>query len=207
DTNLIDITNVQGPEVLARLSTALEDLSSATAAAVTYPATLTHHIEAKALLAKVTTSGPKTWLMSLTNSSTKSRPLQPPAPLSPHHSIPIHALHAQSSVIAKLPGTTSNQFVAGAYFNSTGGPSTARGPGADDDGSGVVILLETLRILVHAKLQPRNLFKFHFYSGEEGRAARLVVHVGALLGYRQERACICEPGYGWILPERKELGI
>ncbi|KAK7713496.1 hypothetical protein SLS64_004747 [Diaporthe eres] len=75
----------------------------------------------------------------------------------------------QPSVIAKIPGSSSDALViVGAHFDSTGGSSTARGPGADDNGSGVVVIFEALRILAQAGFAPRDTLEFHFYAGEEG---------------------------------------
>lgn len=75
----------------------------------------------------------------------------------------------QPSVIAKIPGSSSDALViVGAHFDSTGGSSTARGPGADDNGSGVVVIFEALRILAQAGFQPQDTLEFHFYAGEEG---------------------------------------
>lgn len=58
--------------------------------------------------------------------------------------------------------------IVGAHYDSTGGSSTARGPGADDNGSGVVTQLEALRVIAEAKFAPKNTIEFHFYAGEEG---------------------------------------
>jgi leucyl aminopeptidase len=58
--------------------------------------------------------------------------------------------------------------IVSAHYDSTGGSSTARGPGADDNGSGVVVLLEALRVLANAGFKPKNTLEFHFYAGEEG---------------------------------------
>lgn len=61
----------------------------------------------------------------------------------------------------------------GAHFDSIGkrgsdSPELARGPGAEDNGSGVVAILESLRILANAKFTPKNTIEFHFYAAEEG---------------------------------------
>ena len=74
----------------------------------------------------------------------------------------------QPSIIARIPGTSSNLIIVGGHFDSTGGSSTARGPGADDNGSGVVTILEALRVLADAEYKPKNTLEFHFYAGEEG---------------------------------------
>lgn len=74
----------------------------------------------------------------------------------------------QSSVIARIPGNSTNLVIVGAHFDSTGGSATARGPGADDNGSGVVVILEALRVLAEAGYRPKNTLEFHFYAGEEG---------------------------------------
>lgn len=41
-------------------------------------------------------------------------------------------------------------------------------PGADDDGSGTVTVLETFRALVNVGFRPRRPVEFHWYSAEEG---------------------------------------
>ncbi|ODV95845.1 hypothetical protein PACTADRAFT_30337, partial [Pachysolen tannophilus NRRL Y-2460] len=50
-------------------------------------------------------------------------------------------------------------------------PSLLAAPGADDDGSGVTTVLETLRIILASagrKFTFKNTIEFHFYSAEEG---------------------------------------
>jgi bacterial leucyl aminopeptidase len=74
----------------------------------------------------------------------------------------------QPSIIAKIPGSNSSLVIVSAHYDSTGGSSTARGPGADDNGSGVVVILEALRVLANARYAPKNTLEFHFYGGEEG---------------------------------------
>lgn len=79
-----------------------------------------------------------------------------------------HSSYNQPSVIAKIPGTGSGVVVVSAHYDSTAGSATAKAPGADDDASGVVVILEALRILAAAKYKGANTLEFHFYSGEEG---------------------------------------
>ena len=76
--------------------------------------------------------------------------------------------YAQPSIIARIPGSSENLIIVGGHFDSTGGSPNGRGPGADDNGSGVVVILEALRVLAEAQYAPKNSLEFHFYSGEEG---------------------------------------
>lgn len=80
----------------------------------------------------------------------------------------------QFSIIARIPGKTNNTVVLGAHQDSINLflPSILAAPGADDDGSGTVTILETLRALLRsetiAKGQAQNTIEFHWYSAEEG---------------------------------------
>ncbi|KAL7275246.1 Leucine aminopeptidase 1 [Rhizina undulata] len=79
----------------------------------------------------------------------------------------------QSSIIASIPGKTSKNVVIGAHQDSINlsDPSNGRSPGADDDGSGTVVILEAFRVLAeHLKKsgqQFENTVEFHWYSAEE----------------------------------------
>lgn len=74
----------------------------------------------------------------------------------------------QPSIIATLPGANSRIVIVGAHYDSTAGSTTARAPGADDNGSGTVVVLEALRVLAQSRFVPTNTLEFHFYAGEEG---------------------------------------
>lgn len=84
---------------------------------------------------------------------------------------------AQFSVIARINATTSSSsspsaplVILGAHLDSINlhNPSTGSAPGADDDGSGTVNLLEVFRALVAADFRPSAApVEFHWYSGEE----------------------------------------
>ena len=53
-------------------------------------------------------------------------------------------------------------------MDSTGGSTNARSPGADDNASGSVTIMEAFRVIVEAGFKPTNTLEFHWYSGEEG---------------------------------------
>jgi len=80
----------------------------------------------------------------------------------------------QSSVIAQIPGTSNKTVVIGAHQDSINLflPSILAAPGADDDGSGSVTILEALRVLLQdesiAHGTAPNTVEFHWYSAEEG---------------------------------------
>ncbi|KAH9937807.1 Zn-dependent exopeptidase [Epithele typhae] len=77
---------------------------------------------------------------------------------------------AQFSVIVHVAGKSSGALtVVGAHEDSINlnSPSSGRAPGADDDGTGTVNLIEVLRALIAAGWQPATPVEFHWYSGEE----------------------------------------
>ncbi|KAI9839166.1 MAG: Leucine aminopeptidase 1 [Sarea resinae] len=80
----------------------------------------------------------------------------------------------QPSIIATIPGKSNKTIVIGAHQDSINLflPSILAAPGADDDGSGTVTILEALRVLLRSKdiVQGNadNTVEFHWYSAEEG---------------------------------------
>lgn len=80
----------------------------------------------------------------------------------------------QFSIIATIPGKSNKTVVIGAHQDSINLflPSILSAPGADDDGSGTVTILEALRVLLKSKDvrkgQADNTIEFHWYSAEEG---------------------------------------
>lgn len=89
---------------------------------------------------------------------------------------------AQKSVIARIHGKKSknsadgskkkdkNVIIISAHLDSTNLilPSILAAPGADDNGSGSVTILEVFRALVAGDFEPLNTVEFHWYSAEEG---------------------------------------
>jgi len=77
----------------------------------------------------------------------------------------------QGSIIAHIPGTTTGPVtILGAHMDSINqnSPTSGRAPGADDDGSGSVNLIEAFRLLLASGFKPTTPVEFHWYSGEEG---------------------------------------
>lgn len=85
-----------------------------------------------------------------------------------------HTSWTQNSIIATIPGKSANTIIIGAHQDSVNGasPSTGRSPGADDNGSGSMTILEAMRVLLTdpevASGQAPNTIEFHWYAAEEG---------------------------------------
>lgn len=73
----------------------------------------------------------------------------------------------QPSVIARIPGEKPDMIVIGGHLDCTSGSASARSPGADDNGSGTVTILEILRVLAESGFKPKNTVEFQWYGGEE----------------------------------------
>ncbi|KAL8838303.1 MAG: hypothetical protein Q9205_003433 [Flavoplaca limonia] len=179
--HFVDITDIKDPAVLSVFNGEKDNSRVAAIAAVTYPA-VSHQSEANGLIAQLNTSGPQTWLKSLTDFYNRYYKSTYGTQSSTYLFNTVKSIsaantrisvsqfshsYAQPSVIARIPGTSPNLIIVSAHFDSTGGSSTARGPGAVDNASGCVVLMETLRVLANARYAPRNTMEFHFYSGEE----------------------------------------
>ena len=79
---------------------------------------------------------------------------------------------AQNSIIVKIAGQSSDKgaTVITAHLDSTAGfsPMNARAPGADDNGSGTMTILEAFRVLVNTpSFRPKRPIEFHWYAAEE----------------------------------------
>ncbi|KAF8159523.1 Zn-dependent exopeptidase [Crassisporium funariophilum] len=77
----------------------------------------------------------------------------------------------QSSIIAKIPGTNPSGQVTilGSHMDSINlsSPTSGRAPGADDDGTGSVNLMEAFRALLASGFRPTDPVEFHWYAAEE----------------------------------------
>jgi len=79
----------------------------------------------------------------------------------------------QNSIIARFEGHDPEKqnevVIVGAHQDSINMwlPAYGRAPGADDDGSGTVTILEAFRALVDGEFKPQRPVEFHWYSAEE----------------------------------------
>jgi bacterial leucyl aminopeptidase len=75
----------------------------------------------------------------------------------------VHSNFNQRSLIARFAGRepTLPVVILGAHQDSinSNNPSGGRSPGADDDGSGSITLVETLRVLLENNFYPRHPFE------------------------------------------------
>ncbi|KAH6915257.1 peptidase [Coprinopsis sp. MPI-PUGE-AT-0042] len=77
----------------------------------------------------------------------------------------------QNSIIVRINGTSTSDngvVVISAHQDSTNMWPFLAAPGADDDGSGTVTILEAYRALIAANFRPERAVEFHWYSAEEG---------------------------------------
>lgn len=169
----------------------LEDFGTSSASSLesrqnSFPSGPAHQSQVNPLITAAGTSNPKSWTNTFTSynnryyrSSTgttsatwlyntiKTIGAANPAVTVTQYSHSVSGF-SQQSVIAKIPGTSSATVVIGAHLDSVGTTTSGRAPGADDNNSGTVTILEAFRVLVNAKFAPTNTLEFHWYAGEEG---------------------------------------
>ena len=166
-------------------------LKRQTAAAVTFPSAISQKASVTPLLSKLSVANMKSGLTTFSNfqnryyKSTYGKQssdwllaqVQAVITASGANGASVRAFThtwTQNSVIATIPGKSTNTIVIGAHQDSVNGasPSTGRAPGADDDGSGTFTILEALRVLLTDEKvksgQAPNTIEFHWYAAEEG---------------------------------------
>ncbi|KAH9993263.1 peptidase [Russula vinacea] len=77
----------------------------------------------------------------------------------------------QNTIIVRINGSASTDegvVIVGAHQDSTNFLPFLAAPGADDDGSGSVTILEAYRALILSDFRPVRPVEFHWYSAEEG---------------------------------------
>lgn len=188
--NFFDVTDHLELGTTYTLAAALGS-SDASPTAAHFPTQLSHQKEVKALHADLTEAGPREnikkfssfrtryyksetgrqsqlWLLNKVKEYTQSNP-----------DIEVREFEhswAQNSIIARIPATNSTaaqhngKIVVGAHQDSVNMILPIfPAPGADDDGSGTVTQLESLRALMAAGWKPSTSdVEFHWYSAEEG---------------------------------------
>ncbi|KAJ9144189.1 Peptide hydrolase [Pleurostoma richardsiae] len=177
----LDVTSAS-PEVLALMSSNASHSVRRTATA--FPTELSHNEEAEKYISKVQTCGTKQWMRNLTDFYTRDYQTELGvqsgqwlletvsyfAGRNPNAVVTTmkHDGFDQETIIATYPGESPALVVVGAHYDSTTVSPSGRAPGADDNGSGVVVILEALRVLAKYGFKPKNTLEFHFYAGEEG---------------------------------------
>jgi leucyl aminopeptidase len=176
----VDITDIKDPEMLAALSTRPSARLSAAAA---YPEELAHVDEANELIATASVDGPKGWVDGLASFFNRHYQSETGTEAAQFWFETVKGVAAanpdivveqfehsfdQPSVIARIPGATDQLIIIGAHYDSTSGNASSPAPGADDNASGSVVALESLRVLASAGFAPASTLEFHWYGGEEG---------------------------------------
>ncbi|KAH8680951.1 leucine aminopeptidase 1 [Xylariales sp. PMI_506] len=158
-----------------------------------FPSKVTHQAEVKPLLEKLTKSGMQDHLETFTSFHTRYyksdygrqssewllktvQDIIKDTGADKHGVSAAHFKHTwqQSSIIATIPGQSNSTVVIGAHQDSINLwlPSILPAPGADDDGSGTVTILEAFHALLQSKDvvegKAENTIEFHWYSAEEG---------------------------------------
>ncbi|KAF8159899.1 Zn-dependent exopeptidase [Crassisporium funariophilum] len=182
DVHFFDITEVYNPEDNARLASLAEE---AVSVAAVYPPP-SHQAEVNPILATVSLTTMQSYLTRLTTFNNRyyrattgqqasvwirDTVASVPSPSNGASVALFNHTWVQSSIVAKIPGRTAGPVtILGAHMDSINGASatSGRAPGADDDGSGSVNLLEAFRVLTKAGYKPNTPLEFHWYAAEEG---------------------------------------
>jgi leucyl aminopeptidase len=118
----------------------------------------------------------------------------------------------QDSIIARIEGkdSTAPTVIVGAHQDSVNqmSPRSGRAPGADDDGSGSVTILEAFRLLLISNFEPNNPVEFQWYAGEE---AGLLGSQAIASAYKNEGRKVAGMMQldmtGYPNPAKKDIGI
>ncbi|KAI0596084.1 leucine aminopeptidase 1 [Biscogniauxia sp. FL1348] len=184
--SFIDITN--HPNLASSSSTSLKSVNKA--AAVTYPSEMSQTDTVAALISKLSTSNMETKLTTFSDIYSRYYQLDTGKDASDWVLAEVKAIVSESgvagatvepvshsfvqqSVIATIPGQSESKVIIGAHLDSVNGDDrNARSPGADDDGSGTVTIMEAMKALLSdpkiAAGEGANTLEFHWYAGEEG---------------------------------------
>jgi len=83
----------------------------------------------------------------------------------------VHSNYNQRSVIARIEGSDPAlpTVILSAHQDSINSrnPASGRSPGADDDGSGTITILEAFRVLAAHNFKPKHPIEFQWYAAEE----------------------------------------
>ena len=117
----------------------------------------------------------------------------------------------QSSIVVRIPGKSANTVVVGAHQDSINldNPTAGRAPGADDNGSGSMTILEAFRVLLTDPTikdgGAENSLEFHWYAGEEaGMLGSQAIFKQYASSGVNVRAMLNQDMTGYVFPNRTE---
>jgi len=117
----------------------------------------------------------------------------------------------QSSIVVRIPGKSANTVVVGAHQDSINldNPTAGRAPGADDNGSGSMTILEAFRVLLTDPTikdgGAENSLEFHWYAGEEaGMLGSQAIFKQYASSGVNVRAMLNQDMTGYVKPGSKE---
>ena len=187
--HFMDLTDTP---TLGQLNAARAQASSSSSSlkdAVKFPSSVAHKKELKGVFKHISQDGPRKHLEAFTSFHTRyyksETGRQSQAWLfktvsdlvKEHDFVSVEEFpHAwgQNSILLKIRGTNANLTkskgvtILGAHQDSTNLFPFFAAPGADDDGSGTVTIIEALRVLLAAHWRPETDVELHWYSAEEG---------------------------------------
>lgn len=164
-----------------------EDKTPAPKSNVAFPGAPTHQTEVNKYIAQINMDEPKNNLATLSSFFTRYyrtttgeqsanwlfSKVQETARANPNVTVTqfAHNNYNQKSLIARFPGRDPSQpiIIISAHQDSinVNNPTGGRSPGADDDGSGTVTILEAFRVLINAGFDPVFPVEFQWYAAEE----------------------------------------
>ncbi|TKY90920.1 hypothetical protein EX895_000918 [Sporisorium graminicola] len=185
--HFMDITDTP---TLGQLNAARAQGTSSVAADAKFPKSVEHKKQLKKVFKEISQEGPRKHLEKFTSFHTRyyksetGRQSQAwlfktVSDLVANHSSFISVEEfphpwGQNSILLKIQGTNATLTaskgitILGAHQDSTNLFPFFSAPGADDDGSGTVTIIEALRVLLAADWRPESDVELHWYSAEEG---------------------------------------
>lgn len=185
-TNFFDVTDTYEAYKKIEANNRLAKVAADDVSVLAYP-TPSHQTQVRAILATMTSTRMQSWLTTLTNFNNRYYTSSTGVAASTwirdtaqgiatqygrsdvEVSLFTHSW-AQPSIIARIPGSNPSapRVLLGSHMDSINSANpSGRAPGADDDGTGTVNLLEAFRALLEGGFRPTATVEFQWYAAEE----------------------------------------